>query len=156
MGWLLKFISFRSISFQLGGACAAPLIERSISSGPITLNIADNHPISKIAILRRQRFFSPERRSKVVNFAKNDRLESLIVLAKNERYIFSLENGSKGVPLNDFATLGSILDSQLSWESGKLQMARSSHRVVLFLVRTWPTRPDQPDGLVWKVLYLSC
>ena len=39
------------------------------------------------------------------------------------------------------ATLGSILDSQLSWESGKLQLARWSHRVVLFLVRTDPTRP---------------
>ena len=31
-----------------------------------------------------------------------------------------------------FATLGSILDSQLSWESGKFQLARWSHRVVLF------------------------
>ena len=29
------------------------------------------------------------------------------------------------------ATLGSILDSQLSWESGKFQLARWSHRVVL-------------------------
>ena len=55
------------------------------------------------------------------------------------------------------ATLGSILDSQLSWESGKLQLARWSHRVVLFLVRTDPTRPTHPpDGLVWKVLYLNC
>ena len=59
------------------------------------------------------------------------------------------------------ATLGFILDSQLSWESGKLQLARWSHRVVIFLVRTDPTQPDPadptrpPDGLVWKVLYLS-
>ena len=30
------------------------------------------------------------------------------------------------------ATLGSILDSQLSWESGKFQLARWSHRVALF------------------------
>ena len=29
------------------------------------------------------------------------------------------------------ATLGSILDSQLSWESGKFQLARWSHEVVL-------------------------
>ena len=50
----------------------------------------------------------------MVNFAKNDRLEALIVLAKDERYIFSLENDSKGVQLSDFATLGSVLDFQLS------------------------------------------
>ena len=37
------------------------------------------------------------------------------------------------------ATLGSILDSQLSWESGKFQLARWSHGVVLFLVRSDPT-----------------
>ena len=30
------------------------------------------------------------------------------------------------------ATLGSILDSQLSWESGKFQLARWSHEVVIF------------------------
>ena len=29
------------------------------------------------------------------------------------------------------ATLGSILDSQLSWESGKFQLARWSHEVAL-------------------------
>ena len=34
------------------------------------------------------------------------------------------------------ATLGSILDSQLSWESGKFQLARWSHEVVLFSERT--------------------
>ena len=34
------------------------------------------------------------------------------------------------------ATLGSILDSQLSWESGKFQLARWSHKVVIFSVRT--------------------
>ena len=30
-----------------------------------------------------------------------------------------------------FATLGSILDSQLSWESGKFQLARWSHKVAI-------------------------
>ena len=35
------------------------------------------------------------------------------------------------------AILGSILDSQLSWESGKFQLARWSHEVVLFSVRTY-------------------
>ena len=32
----------------------------------------------------------------------------------------------------NIATLGSILDSQLSWESGKFQLARWSHRVALW------------------------
>ena len=40
------------------------------------------------------------------------------------------------------ATLGFILDSQLCWESGKSHLARWSHKVVLFSVRTHPT--DQP------------
>ena len=35
------------------------------------------------------------------------------------------------------ATLGSILDSQLSWESGKFQLARWSHEVVIFSERTY-------------------
>ena len=43
------------------------------------------------------------------------------------------------------ATLGSILDSQLSWESGKFQLARWSHEVVLFPERT--SHPStQPYG----------
>ena len=42
------------------------------------------------------------------------------------------------------ATLGSILDSQLSWESGKFQLARWSHRVALFsgLDQPPPTHPQ--------------
>ena len=56
-----------------------------ISSGPMTF---DNHPIFKIAILRRENFFSPERRSKVVKFAKNDRLDVLIVVARDEQFLF--------------------------------------------------------------------
>ena len=39
------------------------------------------------------------------------------------------------------ATLGSILDSQLSWKSGKFQLAIWSHEVLLFSVRTNPTWP---------------
>ena len=39
------------------------------------------------------------------------------------------------------ATLGSILDSQSSWESGKFQLARWSHEVALFPVRIPPTHP---------------
>ena len=46
------------------------------------------------------------------------------------------------------ATLGSILDSQLSWESGKFQLARWSHEVALFPVRNHPaTRHLSLEGL---------
>ena len=39
-----------------------------------------------------------------------------------------------------FATLGSILESQLSWESGKFQLARWSHNVALLSWNHPPTR----------------
>ena len=42
----------------------------------------------KIVILSREKFFSPERRSKMVKFAKNDCLKLLIVLARDERFLF--------------------------------------------------------------------
>ena len=51
----------------------------------------------------------------------------------------------------DIATLGSILDSQLSWESGKFQLARWSHAVALLsdriffyllLILREPTHPQ--------------
>jgi hypothetical protein len=38
--------------------------------------------------LRRENFFSPKRRSKVAKFAKNDRLDALIILAKDEQFLF--------------------------------------------------------------------
>ena len=38
-------------------------------------------------ILRRENYFCPERRSKVVKFAKNDRLHALIVLARDEQFL---------------------------------------------------------------------
>ena len=55
----------------------------------------------------------------------------------------------KKVFLKTVATLGSILDTQLSWESNKFQLARWSHKVVLFLVRTNranPIGPNHPTG----------
>ena len=55
-----------------------------------------NQPIFKIAILRWENFFSPERRSKVVKFAKNDRLDALIVLARDEQFLFFPWKWSKG------------------------------------------------------------
>jgi len=39
----------------------------------------------------------------VVKFAKNDRLEALIVLAGDEQFLVSLENGLKRGPLDDFS-----------------------------------------------------
>ena len=53
-------------------------------------------------ILRGENFFSPERGSKVVKYAKNDRLDTLIVLAKDERILFF---DLKGGPFDDFAKL---------------------------------------------------
>ena len=40
------------------------------------------------------------------------------------------------------ATLGSILDSQLSWESGKYQLARWSHKVEIFPERKPHCQPS--------------
>ena len=51
------------------------------------------------------------------------------------------------------ATLGSILDSQLSWESSKFPLARWSHEVVLYPERTGhpPSHPatHRPYGFSW-------
>ena len=55
------------------------------------------------------------------------------------------------------ATLGSILDSQLSWESGKFQLARWSHEVVIFSVRTVRPAGRPPDGhpTIWMLDWLG-
>ena len=61
----------------------------------------------------------------------------------------------------DIATLGSIFDFQLSWESGKFQLAKWSHKVVIFSVRTVrpATRrpPDHMDvRLARKLEFVGC
>ena len=38
----------------------------------------------------------------MVKFAKNDRLDALIVLARDEQFFFPLKNDPKGGPLDDF------------------------------------------------------
>ena len=53
-------------------------------------------PIFKSVILRRKNSFSPERRSKVGEFAKNDRLNALIVLVRDEQFSFFPWKWSKG------------------------------------------------------------
>ena len=55
----------------------------------------------------------------------------------------------KKLLIQDVATLGSILDSQPSWESGKFQLARWSHEVVIFPERTTYPPTDHMDFLVW-------
>ena len=87
MGCLRIFMSLRSIPIWLGGACAAPQ-SKWASPQDLWLWKFIKHPIFKNAILRRQRFFSPERRSKVIKFAKNDPLDALIVLARDEPFLF--------------------------------------------------------------------
>ena len=54
-----------------------------------------------MAILSREKFFSPERRSKVVKFAKNDRLDALF-WQEMSNFCFSLENDPKGGPFDNF------------------------------------------------------
>ena len=50
----------------------------------------------------KRNFFSPERRSKVVKFTKNDRLDALIVLARDERFSFFPWKWSKGGTIGQF------------------------------------------------------
>ena len=57
-----------------------------------------------------------------------------------------------------FATLGSILDSQLNWESCKIHLARWSHGVALFLQYPGhpPTHPATlPTANVWNLCAVS-
>ena len=55
------------------------------------------------------------------------------------------QNPFKGIVF--IATLGSIMDSQLSWESGKFQLARWRHKVGLFPERKPPIHPT-----IWIIL----
>ena len=41
----------------------------------------------------------------MVNFAKNNRFDILVLLARDERFLFSLENDPKGGPFDDFFPL---------------------------------------------------
>ena len=61
----------------------------------------NNHPFFKIAILRKEKYFSPERGPKVVKLSKNDCLDMLILLVN---FYFPLENVPKGGPLEDFVS----------------------------------------------------
>ena len=49
-----------------------------------------------MAILRKENFFSPERRSTVIKFVKNDRLDTPIVLARDGRFSFMPQKWCKG------------------------------------------------------------
>ena len=60
-------------------------------------------------ILRSENFCSPERRSKVVKFAKNDRLDVLIVLARDEQFLLFPWKWSKG------GTIWWIFSHFLTW-----------------------------------------
>ena len=74
------------------------------------------------------------------------------ILNNTTQYCLILHSIAQYCPIFfHIATLGSILDTQLSWESSKFQLARWSHEVVLFLVRTDPTRPGRPDPTTRRV-----
>ena len=59
----------------------------------------------KIMILRGENFFSPERRSKLVKFAKSDRLDALIVLAIDKQFSFFPWRKSKGGTIGWFFSI---------------------------------------------------
>ena len=65
-----------------------------------------NHPILKIVILRREKFCSPERGSKVVKFTKYDRLDVLIILVRDEQFLFCPWKWSKGGTIGWFFLTG--------------------------------------------------
>ena len=75
------------------GAAQAPPNENGIDLRLINF---DNHPIFKIVILRKENFFNPECGSKVVKFSKSDRLDALIILARDEQFLFFHWKLSKG------------------------------------------------------------
>ena len=62
----------------------------------------NNYPIFKIAILRKDKKFCPERGPKVVKLAKNDRLDTLILLARDKQFLFSPWKFSKGGTIGRF------------------------------------------------------
>ena len=58
------------------------------------------------------------------------------------------------------ATLGSILNSELSWESGKSKLARWSHNVALFSKSHPPTHPthslrNRPAAHLFSDIYIN-
>ena len=102
-------------------------------------------------ILRREKIFGPERRSKVVKFVKNDRLEMLIILARDAQFQFSLENDPKGGPLGDFflhsytGLNSTIFFFYMFITSFPLNMIIKPHRIVVSLYTDtfWPVHGSQ-------------
>ena len=66
----------------VGGACPAPKL-RWATPHDLWLWNVDNHPILKNRDFQQEIFFSPERRSKGVKYAKNYCLDPLIILARD-------------------------------------------------------------------------
>ena len=52
-------------------------------------------------------------RSKVVKFAKNYRLDALIVLVRDEQFFFPFENDAKGGPLGEMSYFLAELNSKI-------------------------------------------
>ena len=67
------------------------------------------------------------------------KISQLCLTLSNQAQVLLLSSGMGESVL--VATLGSILDSQPSWESCKFQLARWSHGVALFSVRDPPSHP---------------
>ena len=85
-GVIVKIYKSQVDPILVWGRFRRPHTKMGISSGPLTLKFGQsphfqNHDFEK------GKFFSLERGSKVVKYAKNDRLDTLIVLAKDERIL---------------------------------------------------------------------
>ena len=81
-GVIVKIYKSQVDPILVGGRLRRPQTKMGISSGP------GQSPHFQNCEFERENFFSPERRSKVVKFSKNDRLDELIILARGDRFLF--------------------------------------------------------------------
>ena len=61
----------------------------------------------------------------MVKFAKNDRIDALIVLARDEQFPFSLENDPKGGPLDDLFPFWSWIYGKQIFKKTRLKLNRT-------------------------------
>ena len=88
--------------------------------------------LPKIVIVRKEHFFSPERRSKVAKFAKNDRLDVLIVVARDEQFLFFPWKLSKGGTIGWFFSILGLDSEKINFQKTKVKSNPS-------LTWAWPS-----------------
>ena len=115
----------------MGGRLRRPKL-RWASPQDLWLWNFDNHPIFKIEILSREKIFSPQRRSKVVKFAKNYRLDALIVLARDEQFLYFPWKWSKGGAIRWFFPILGLDSEKANFQKTKVKSSPS-------LTWAWPS-----------------